>query len=220
MRIDRLLLDILEWIGQVLRSKKDKTTPKPYEVLKQYRGKQGVLKLVERATPNAVRTYIFSPFQASQTNRVQIKKDIHICLDHLEEPRSARKSKQKSVRSRHYSTNSHRITVFEASRFLNKDGTYNTNPLYSEDFNLISNATHQHQFAIPIVDDLAMLLKEFPVDTIDWKFEIESGCKRHLGARWKPSSPTDETLANTRFNTSALEGQSSVSANGSISASA
>jgi hypothetical protein len=189
MRVDRIFLDLLDWIRRVLWAKKDKAISKPYEILKQYRGKQDILKLVARDTPTAVRTYIFSPFQATQTYRVQPKKDIHICLDHLwqtRETRARQRSHPSSQKPRRRFVNSHRITVFEASRFLNKDGTYNTNPLYSEDLNLIGKAAYRDQLAIPIVDDLAMLLKEFPVDTIDWRYEIETGCKRHLGAQWRP----------------------------------
>jgi hypothetical protein len=194
MRVDQLFLDLLDWIKRVLVSKQDKAAHKPYEILKQYRGRQGILKLVVRDTPRAVRTYIFSPFQETQTNRIQVKKDIHICLDHLWQSAQTRSSQQNSAKaqkSRSRFANSHRITVFEASRFLNKDGTYDTNQIYSEDLNLVGKATYRDQLAIPIVDDLAMMLKEFPVNTIDWKFEIETGCKRYLGSHWKPSQSQD-----------------------------
>lgn len=190
MRVDQIFLDLLDWIKRVLVSKKEKTTHKPYEVLKQYRGRRGILKLVARDTPSAVRTYIFSPFQETQTNRVQVKRDIHICLDHLwqsPETGGSQRSAQKSQKSRYRFANSHRISIFEASRFLNKDGTYDTREIYSEDLNLFGKAAYRDQLAIPIVDDLAMMLKEFPVHSIDWKFEIETGCKRYLGAHWKPS---------------------------------
>ncbi len=194
MRVDRILIDVLDWIGRVLSWKQDKQAAiKPYDVLKQYRGKQGILKLVARDTPRAVRTYIFSPFPDGETNRKQPKRDLHICLDHLQDDvpsrRQANHSRQKARRRL---GNSHRISIFEASRFLSKDGTYHTMQIYTADFNLLGNGLYRDQFAIPIVDDLAMLMKEFPVDTIDWQVEVESGCKHHMGTHWRPMQPLEK----------------------------
>lgn len=209
MRVDRVFGDLFDWIKRVLSWKKgEEVVRKPYEVLKLIRGRRGILKLVTRDMPRAVRTYIFSPFPGNQTNVVSsYQKDIHLCLDHLwaiEEEKSKQPAKAaaksttgRSQRSRQPFANSHRICVFEASRFMTKDGTYNTNMIYSEDLNLLGNGFHRDQYAVPIMDDLANLLKEFPIDTIDWQVEIESSCKRYLGAHWRPNrSPEPNSAIN------------------------
>lgn len=200
----RIFGDLFDWIKRVLTWKKgEEAARKPYEVLKLIRGRRGILKLVTRDMPRAVRTYIFSPFPGNQTNVVSsFQKDIHLCLDHLwaldsekgKQP-TAKPGTPRSQRSRQPYANSHRICVFEASRFMSKDGTYNTNMIYSEDLNLLGNGFHRDQYAVPIMDDLANLLKEFPIDTIDWQVEIESSCKRYLGAHWRPNRSPEANSA-------------------------
>lgn len=202
----RIFGDLFDWIKRVLTWKKgEEIARKPYEVLKLIRGRRGILKLVTRDMPRAVRTYIFSPFPGNQTNVVSsYQKDIHLCLDHLwaldsekgKQP-TAKPGTPRSQRLRQSNAKSHRICVFEASRFMSKDGTYNTNMIYSEDLDLLGNGFHRDQYAVPIMDDLANLLKEFPIDTIDWQVEIESSCKRYLGAHWRPNR---EPEANSAIN--------------------
>jgi hypothetical protein len=89
---------------------------------------------------------------------------------------------------------SHKISVLIISHFLNKDGTFQSFELFSNDYNLIKQGSlDPHSQAIAIVQSVAMLLKYRSID--DWHFEIESYRKQFLGSSYTPTLRESEPFA-------------------------
>lgn len=199
MKINRIILDILDWIKDALWGKKNKDIYKGYKILQVYQGDKGILKLVERDTPRAIITYVFTPFARVVGNKILPSKDIHICLDHLwalEGSEVKHKSFKLSNTSNRFSyskylgKDSHSITVLEASRFVNKDGDYLTDIIFHKNYDFIGVDTSglRDRHAIPIIKEVVMLFKERPSDTartFPWDFEIKWSRKRFMGTLWK-----------------------------------
>lgn len=193
MEFDYILLDILDWIRRLLWwQRQKKIQQKPYELLKTEKGDQGVLKLVRRDTPRAIRTWLFTPYRRGEMPLKQRLFDLHLYLDHLyplEEasskkptPRAAKKAGQTRIQT-------HRVTILQASHFLSQEGTYNSFTLFCESYDFIGTnpSGYRDMAAIPAIDEVARLLKAKPLQQIDWRFEIETSRRLYLGTHWTPN---------------------------------
>ena len=125
MRIDRILADILQWVGQVVWHREQKVKARPYERLQTWRLPGcGLLHRVirpETLCPRDVGSYIFEPYRYGSTT-----KDIHFCCDHLDgmaRPGAWRKG----------SIHTHRLTILLADHFVGQDGRYAAEELFSID---------------------------------------------------------------------------------------
>jgi hypothetical protein len=204
MEFDRILVDILDWIRRSLWwRRRQRRLSKPYEILKSSRGKLGLLKLVERDTPRAVRTWVFTPYRTGEPKKDALIQDVHLCLDHLYPLDGEKKGgdlDQKQFKYRGLVL-THKVTFLKASHFLNKDGSYNGSTIFCEGYDFLGSSPHQmrDRYAVPTLDDIAAQLKEFPPASFDWQFEVEAGRKRHMGRYWTPiagPSPYREEIKN------------------------
>lgn len=205
MEFDYILLDILDWVRRLLWwQRQKKVTTKPYELLKTERGQQGLLKLVKRDTPRAVRTWLFSPYRTGRLSVRQRTFDIHLYLDHLypleavptdwlqpkllQSPKPLQVDRRKRSNSRPIVT--HRVTILEASHFLSADGTYNSFTIFCDSYDFIgtSQGGYRDLYAVPSLDSVARLLKTRPPAQVDWKFELETSRRLYLGTHWIPYS--------------------------------
>jgi hypothetical protein len=66
MKYDRIAIDFLDWLRQLLWHREDVIKHRPYDVLRTMRGKYGLISKVDRRTPRAISTYTFSPFRYNQ----------------------------------------------------------------------------------------------------------------------------------------------------------
>lgn len=200
MQLDRLVLDILDWIRRSLFWRSNRQVKKqPYIILKMERGWRGMLKQVKRDTPRAVRTWIFTPYPTAGPSKPehnghafisrQGMKDYHICLDHLFPIRenAAKSDPGKPPRRGRLKPNSmtHRLTVLEASRYLNQDGSYDSSPIFSQEYNFERGDNYPDRWAIAVVDELAKIVGNSGIEEMDWHMEIELSRKRFVGGKQK-----------------------------------
>jgi hypothetical protein len=193
MNFNQIILDILDWIRRSLWT--EEIHNKPYQVLDTKIGTTGIIKRVQRDTPRAVATYILTPVHNSDSIKDFTKqksiKDIHICLDHLWTIELTTHYPQKtkhSIKSRRFSTSgkSHTVTILEASRWLNREGNYSSNVIFTKEYDFLGsdfNATRD-KYAIPIITDMANLLLYRNLKTINWEIEIEMSQKRFMGRHY------------------------------------
>jgi hypothetical protein len=195
MQLNQILLDILDWIRRVLWSKKLSTKKKPYAVIDTFDGVYGQLKLVERDTPRAVMTYIFTPRPVIKGNKVYNQKDYHICLDYLglldNQVVIDPKSREKKARRIKYGEPSHSITVLEASRWVDKDGNYKSNIIYHKLYDFLGKEhEHTHKYACMVFRDVCNLLKHQDIKYFEWEQQVDWSKKIVMPTKLKYSNDT------------------------------
>lgn len=180
MKFDKLILDIADWIRSLLWQRKIENKSRPYEVISSSRGKYGIFSKVVRPTPRSVATFIFTPYRYQQ-NKSQIR-DIHICLDHLGliEGQSSQPYSRKDT---------HRISVYSASHFLDRNGSYDLEVLFSQDYDLQLQSPYRDSNALIVIGKLASYLKDRNPRSIDWQFEISSAIKEVISGVWNTPTP-------------------------------
>lgn len=180
MKFDRIVADIADWVRSLLWQRKTEKKAQPYEVISSNRGKCGVLSKVVRTTPRAVATYVFVPYRYKQ-DKAEIR-DFHICLDHL----GAIEGQSTQPYNRKYT---HRISVYSASHFLDRNGSYDLEVLFSQDYDLQLQSPYRDKLALVAMGKLASYIKEFDPRSIDWRFEIESVVKEVVSGKWDTPTP-------------------------------
>lgn len=178
MRLDRILLDILDWVRRSLWLKQQGTVKKPYEVLATQVKNCGRIKLVQRDTPRSVRTWIFTPFKNTD-NPIINAYETHLCCDFLE-PLAGEK--------RRWGSYSHQISILIASRKLLPDGGYESEELFEGKYKL-HQTSNRDFYAIQLMDKLASTLGDRGLID-DYDFEIDAIAKQIMrhdypGARFK-----------------------------------
>lgn len=191
VKVNQIFLDILNWIKSHLRKQSDNKN-NAYGVLSYTKGNNGLLKLVERNTPRAIRTYILTPLSKKEKDDhslvAKAVEDIHLYLDTLgalDTNYVYDRSVNRAALSKEYS---HCITILKASRWLDKDGNYYTKPLFCEyyDFFPRSSGKHRDTYAVPIITEVANLLKnEHNINAFDFKWEINTSQKRFMGGDYR-----------------------------------
>lgn len=125
-RIDRIWVDILQWINQLVWWRDQKVERKPYEKLQTWRlAGLGLLHRVSRPQdlcPRDVGSYIFEPFRYGSAN----VRDLHILCDHLEGMKHPHAWDRTKICT-------HRITVLIADHWVGEDGRYEAEELFSLD---------------------------------------------------------------------------------------
>jgi len=204
MIFNRIINDIVDWIRRLLHWQDKKVLNKPYTILEIYTFNHGVLKLVDRDTPRAVLTYIYTPKPIGDKIKSDYIYDFHICLDHLwvisdellnldnikKEKKDIENIKEGKDRPFKVPKNlkvgdpSHILTILRSSRFLDSNGDYITEILYHKKFDFVGfdNTGYRDKFAIPIIKDVIHILKEQEFKDIDWDFEISFSQKRFMGS--------------------------------------
>ena len=135
MRLDRVLIDIYEWFRKILWAEKQEESAGYQIILTKTnidsRPILGVLQLIGRNTPRAVRTWRFLPHRERTPEDRQY--DILLCLDSLE--RLANEHSERGItdinraRSRYHT---HRLTVLRLAHFLGPDGEFEADELFSD----------------------------------------------------------------------------------------
>lgn len=183
MRLDRILIDIIDSWRRWLFGKHNKTE-NPYEVVENQRTARGRLLRVKRDTHRAVDGWIFTPF-APPSGMTKIGKnlmDICIFLDH-QEPENGWRYRDSDFFI------SHRITIFQASHFLSSQQNFDSDAIFQGDYNCLrpSIPSKRDTWAIAICSDLARTLSTQPHSRINWVQEIEIARKYYLGGDYVPS---------------------------------
>jgi hypothetical protein len=204
MNLDRIVLDFLVWIKEQFWKAPSRSPVYLYEEIARFDSSRGYLKLVRRNTPRAVATWVFIPKRNTDLDKIkhpsppnqvnEYKHDIYICCDHLfavaESAKSNRKipSTRLNQKQNGYAKKikTHKISVLQISHFLQKDDTFESFELFSQEYDLIRQGSRDiHREAMAVVQSVAMLLKYRAVD--DWHFEIESYRKQFLGSSYTPT---------------------------------
>jgi len=183
VKYDRIAIDFLDWLRQLLWHREDVIKHRPYEVLKTMRGKYGLISKVDRRTPRAISTYTFSPFRYNQPE--QDLRDIHLCCDHLGAIQG-----EKSIASRGGGNQlTHRISIYSASHFLDAHGSYDLKELFSGEYDLQGQDALPHRQASLVVDKVAYYFKERDPKAFNWGFEVPATVKEVMAGTWRsPSS--------------------------------
>lgn len=205
MLFNRIINDIIDWVRRLLYWKDNAIKKKPYSVIEVYQCKHGLLRLVERDTPRAVMTFIYTPKPVLKTN-VALSSDMydyHICLDHLWSVDNAelhRHSQTKSfmldpnaqsfklskITRRKLGDASHTITIMKSSRKLDPNGDYESSVVYYNQFDFVGrdNSGFRDKYANIIFKDVVNQLKEHTFDETDWAWEINFSQKRYMGGHY------------------------------------
>lgn len=179
LEMDRILIDLFDWLRRIIFWRAREVKRIPFRVIQVKKGKAGLLKMVERDTQRAVRTYIFTPFPKHESFKASKLYDYHLCLDSLSnlDTRWACRIQQ----------DTHRITILKASHWLGERGTFQAQTLFLCDYPIVRrDSATMDRWAIAILGVLAHLVMEFGVDEIDWHREIEDGRKQYLGRYYHP----------------------------------
>lgn len=211
MLFNRIINDIVDWVRRLLYWQKNEIKHKPYKVIEAHQGIHGLLRLVERDTPRAVMTYIFTPKPTSGTNVVNNLFDYHICLDHLwavdtaglhvksfalnnNIPSFKPLVKKPSRPLSALGEPSHTVTILKASRWLDNNGDYQTEVVYYKQFDFIgTDATpYRDKYAVPAFKDVINQLKYKRFTDLDWDWEITFSQRRFMGSRYIKPTETDK----------------------------
>lgn len=204
MKLNQIINDIIDWVRRIVWYREKKVTKQPYVILDIIDGDFGLLKRVDRDTPRAVLTYIFTPYPTIEPNMNKTIKpiyDYHICLDHLwaldnpELHRSFKVSSNKhtfkltqetKLKNTTYGRNTHRVTILKASRFLDKDGNYFADTLFSNEYDFIGKdqSGMRDKYAVPIIKDVVRYLNHTKIELFDWDIEISYSQKHFMGAKY------------------------------------
>jgi hypothetical protein len=211
MIVNRIINDILDWLRRVLYFKKTRKNKKQaYKIIEVYTTNHGILRYVDRDTPRAVLTYIYTP-KPDTKSLVKAKSvmDYHICLDHLwaldnAEPYKVVVVKGTGNRKLPYrvynykadNLYTHSITIVEASRYLDKEGNYKTSVIFYKLYDFLGKSTTNYRdfFAIPIVKDIINILKARPLNLIDIVWEIEMSQKKIMGTSYLPEKKKEKEI--------------------------
>lgn len=198
MKIDRVILDIFSWIKKILW-KNEQNNKLSYTVISTITGIHGVIKRVERETPRAVDTYVFSPFQPNMSmNATDSAFDYHICLDFLgvldanTNERSAKSYKYKkqpdefvdiqkaSVYNKTHNT--HTVTIIKSSRWVNKDGEYIGEVLFQKEYDFVGRWSYfgRDRLAVPIFRSAISRLKTLSPLSVKWDEELTKATKKFI----------------------------------------
>ena len=179
MIIDRIAIDILNWIRRVFHRPERRSQSFQPIVLKRktsINGKHfaGQLALVVRDTRRATRTWVYMPPRTGVSHADQ--KDIHICLDTLEKMAQERNEIGGSELAIERSKgNTHRITIFKASHWCGESGAFETDEIFSGYFRF--DGVDPNRWAIAALDDLACLVP-FLWEKADINWDVEIGLSR------------------------------------------
>lgn len=193
MLIDRIVIDILDWIKRSLFFRRGQKIRQPYEVLEEFKAERGWLKKVQRDTPRAVRTWVLVPFPREiegYTKRSEIR-EVHICLDHL----FALEGQKAPPRSEWRLT--HRIHVLSASRYLSPDGNFQAETIFVKNYDMLGTygqTTGRDRTAIAIIDQIAKIVGKFGWEKLEWEMEIELSRKQFMGKNYVSSNPYDSSF--------------------------
>ena len=202
MKFNLIVNDIIDWIRRILWYKENKVKKKPYEILEVVDGAHGFIKKVDRDTPRAVLTYIYTPypiFKENMNKTVQPVYDYHICLDHLwaldnpelhnsfrllDNTQSFKIPKARMLRRMGDAT--HRISVLQASRYLDKEGNYITKTLFSNDYDFVGrdSPAYRDKYAIPVLKDVIRFLTTKEIYNFDWSYEISVSQRYFMGGKY------------------------------------
>ncbi len=214
MKLDRIVLDFLVWIKEQFWKAPNRSPVYLYDEIARFDSSRGYLKLVRRDTPRAIATWVFIPKrnldldsnilknQLEHSKDDKYKYDVYICCDHLfalmpSEKGELKKQKPKQSQPKRIyssSTKTHKISVLLISHFLQKDGTFESVEVFSEEYDMSKRGSLDiHREAMAIVQSVAMLLKYRPIN--DWHFEIESYRKEFLGSSYTPTIRESNSFA-------------------------
>ena len=216
MQINHILIDILDWVRQLVWWREKKLTIAPLTVISLEKTDYGLLKKVDRPTPRAVSTYIMTPNAPPKYSK-DIHYDYHICLDHLWKinstevetptpaveplksfrlytpPKSKNKPSIPKYRVGFYGDKySHCITILKCSRFVDSEGDYSSQVIYQGYYDLIgarySLSSYRDRWAHTIFSDLINQCKNKEITTLRFNDIIEQSRKRHLGYGYRPNT--------------------------------
>lgn len=216
MQINHILIDILDWVRQLVWWRERKLTVVPFTILSLERTDMGLLKKVDRPTPRSVSTYIMTPNAPPKYSK-DIHYDYHICLDHLWKldspeaempvpkveplksfrlyipPKPVIQQKPLPYRVGLYGDKySHCITILKCSRFVDSEGDYSSQLIYQGYYDLIgarySLSSYRDRWAHSIFSDLINACKSKEITTLRFNDIIEQSRQRHLGYGYRPNT--------------------------------
>jgi hypothetical protein len=191
MRLDRHVLDFLNWLRNLLSYRAGQDQQKPFDkVGTAIRGSHGLLQEIKRYFPAGVpdrdvAAWVFYPF------RYQAKKeDVHdtyiFCLKlgttaARGEKIPVGKVELKKGSRRRRSDPTHRLEICRGSHWLTKDNRFNATEIFAGDYDLQGDSQFAHQHAIELTKRLSYNLKHRKPEEMNWGFEIEQLRKEVMG---------------------------------------
>lgn len=193
MQVNRILVDILDWVRRLAWWKARQVKSKPYKIIRIENTVYGLLKQIERDTPRTLSTYIFTP-KAPPKYAKDKHFEYHICLDHLwaldavtnENKVSKPEDYDKTVSQgfRYNRSHSHCITILKSSRWISKAGQYETKVLFQGYFDFIGYSPYfnnRDRWAYPIFKELIAAIRTKNIALLDFDSIIENARYKFLG---------------------------------------
>ena len=171
MRLDRIFIDIFDWIRRVLYYRASKPVKRPYEIISKKYGKVGYLKHLLRDTDRAVDTWEYQLYKRLENGEYKTYK-YHIFIDFLEPI-----SNKDSFKLVHYKNRpTHRVIVAAIDPEIKPDGTYETDILFSKDYSFqryINRRDYEAKWVGRKLAELILDRKPSEIKNLDWEFELE-----------------------------------------------
>ncbi len=176
MKVDRIVSDLLGYVNRCNWWRERQVKQRPYRILQTWRlAGRGLLHRVQRPRslcPRHVDAYIFEPYRQEGGVR-----DIHITCDHLEGMKAP-------LRGRGKVRGTHRLTILVSDHWINDDGRYNAEQIYSLDDDWQGNQPERDAYAIAILYQVAMA---FYQDATDWTWEVDTAKRLWMGEHYTPT---------------------------------
>lgn len=184
-KVDRVLIDILDWIRRVIWFDRGKVTQRPYIVVETLVSRRGKLKRLIRDTHRAVRTWEFQPYKKHGHPKPWT---VRICCDFNElTPRDDRvpKGKVQPKKRATSSRYSHQFRVLLVNPDFNEtEDYYEYEVLFDGVFDWQVRSSHRDEYAILITDCVSKQLLTVPIRQINWQHELKACAQTRMGGHY------------------------------------
>jgi hypothetical protein len=173
VKYDRIAIDFLDWLRQLLWHREDVIKHRPYDVLRTMRGKYGLISKVDRRTPRAISTYTFSPF-ATTSQSTSCETSICVVITWGQFRREIDRASRWRQPANAQNFNLQRLSLLGCARLLRSQ------ELFSGEYDL-QGKTRCHTDRRESSWINRLLLQRTRPKAIDWKFEVAAAVKEVLG---------------------------------------
>ncbi|MBD1995272.1 hypothetical protein H6G00_01330 [Leptolyngbya sp. FACHB-541] len=211
MEFDRIVQDLVAFIHTLLWWRKGEIKEPPYELLGAgIRCKTGILQHIRKnpkpgMPDRLVSSWLFMPYRYGR-DKTQIR-DLHIdCVWLGPVPGFSRLNKTESRRWKPGDP-THRIEILWASHWVRNDGKFETEQVFSGDYDLQGNSHYPDAYATNIIKDLVLLLRYQEWHELAWAFEIEASRQTIMRLDYTPSKARQKERSETQQNRYLKQGE-------------
>lgn len=194
MKFDRVIQDLVAFVHDLLWWRKGKIKEPPYTRLEM--GVAGALgtahhirkKLQPGAPDRILDSWMFLPKRVTARSR---QVDVHLDCAWLGAQTTGdriplNKVERKQGSRRKVGDPTHEITIMRASHWVQADGKFDTEQIYSCKVDLQGDQEQPHLYVARVMRTIALRLIDVPLNEIDWAFEVNAARQQGMGSKYTP----------------------------------